>query len=174
MLLKAVGSTLERLQRPTDFPCYAAANVVHRLQSLRCDMLTLSEAPAPRGTRVMEVPTAAPVFECQFCGQVFATLHMVKSHEGKVFATLHMVKSHEGKVYRNAGLRRQVTAAADSTTAAGHTAGIVPDIAAAESQPAEAVAASATLPARRDASAITGDRPVSADPNGVDVGGTAH
>ena len=47
-------------------------------------MLTLSEAPAPRGTRVMEVPTAAPVFECQFCGQVFATLHMVKSHEGKV------------------------------------------------------------------------------------------
>ena len=81
MLLKAVGSTLERLQRPTDFPCYAAAHVVHRLHSLRCDMLTLSEAPAPRGTKVMEVPTAAPVFECQFCGQVFATLHMVKSHE---------------------------------------------------------------------------------------------
>ena len=148
----------------------------------------------------MEVPTAAPVFECQFCGQVFATLHMVKSHEGKVhkhtaptqqlpnvsyfssgglpqcrfcgetFARWWHLKRHV-QHNRCAGLRRQVTAVADSTTAAGHTAGIVPDIAAAESQPAEAVAASATLPARRDASAITGDRPVSADPNGVDVGG---
>ena len=47
-------------------------------------MLALSEAPAPPGTRVVEVPAAAPVFECQFCGQVFATLHMVKSHEGKM------------------------------------------------------------------------------------------
>ena len=200
MLLKAVGSTLERLQRPTDFPCYAAAHVVHRLHSLRCDMLTLSEAPAPRGTKVMEVPTAAPVFECQFCGQVFATLHMVKSHEGKVhkhtaptqqlpnvsyfssgglpqcrfcgetFARWWHLKRHVQN-NRCAGLRRQVTAVAASATAAGHPTGIAPDSAAAESQPAETAAASATLSARRDASAITGDHPVSAGPNGVDVGG---
>ena len=173
--------------------------LLHRLHSLRCDMLALSEAPAPRGTRVVEVPAAAPVFECQFCGQVFATLHMVKSHEGKMhkhtaptqqlpnasyfssgglpqcrfcgetFARWTHLKRHVNQ-NRCAGLRRQVTTIADSTTAAGHTAGIVPDIAAAECQPAEAVAASAILPARRDVSATIGDRQVSADPDGVDVG----
>ena len=199
MLLKAVGSMLERLAYPTDFPCYAAENVVHRLHSLRCDMLALSEAPAPRGTRAVEVPAAAPVFACQFCGQVFATLHMVKSHEGKMhkhtaptqqlpnasyfssgglpqcrfcgetFARWTHLKRHVNQ-NRCAGLRRQVTTIADSTTAAGYTAGTAPDIAAAECQPAEAVAASATLPAQRDVSATIGDRQVSADPDGVDVG----
>ena len=94
--------------------------------------------------------------QCRFCGETFARWWHLKRH----------VQNN-----RCAGLRRQVTAVAASATAAGHPTGIAPDSAAAESQPAETAAASATLSARRDASAITGDHPVSAGPNGVDVGG---
>ena len=84
MVLKALGSMLTRIALPSDFPCYAAVDIQHRLQALRGNMVALSEAPAERGCQLLAVPDNAPVFECQFCGQRFATLHMVKSHEGKM------------------------------------------------------------------------------------------
>ena len=84
MVLKALGSMLIRIALPSDFPCYAAEDIQHRLQALRGNMVALSEAPAERGCQLLAVPDNAPVFECQFCGQRFATLHMVKSHEGKM------------------------------------------------------------------------------------------
>ena len=84
MVLKALGSMLARIALPSDFSCYAAEDIQHRLQALRGNMMTLCEAPAERGCQLTAVPDNAPVFECQFCGQRFATLHMVKSHEGKM------------------------------------------------------------------------------------------
>ncbi|CAE7357022.1 RTase, partial [Symbiodinium sp. KB8] len=82
LVLKAIGSMLDRANTHTDFPCFAVEDVMHRLRALRCNMISFSEAPAPRGMRLTEVPASAPVFTCQICGQHFATLHQVKNHEG--------------------------------------------------------------------------------------------
>ena len=84
LVLKAIGSMLDRANAPTDFPCFAVEDVMHRLRALRCNMISFSEAPAPRGMRLTEVPASAPVFTCQICGQQFATLHQVKNHEGRM------------------------------------------------------------------------------------------
>ena len=84
LVLKAIGSMLDRASAPTDFPCFAVEDVMHRLRALRCNMISFSEAPAPRGMRLTEVPASAPVFTCQICGQQFATLHQVKNHEGRM------------------------------------------------------------------------------------------
>ena len=75
---------LDRANASTDFPCFVVEEVMHRLRALRCNMISLSEAPAPRGMRLTEVPASAPVFTCQICGQHFATLHQVKNHEGRM------------------------------------------------------------------------------------------
>ena len=84
LVLKAIGSMLDRASTRTDFPCFAVEEVMHRLRALRCNMISLSEAPAPKGMRLTEVPDSAPVFTCQICGQQFATLHQVKNHEGRM------------------------------------------------------------------------------------------
>ncbi|OLQ04150.1 hypothetical protein AK812_SmicGene12812 [Symbiodinium microadriaticum] len=84
LVLKAIGSMLDRATVPTDFPCFANEDVMHRLRALRCNVISLSEAPIPRDIRPTEVPPGAPVFTCQICGQHFATISQVKSHEGKM------------------------------------------------------------------------------------------
>ncbi|CAE7494426.1 Pol, partial [Symbiodinium sp. KB8] len=61
LVLKAIGSMLYRATAPTDFPCFANEDVMHRLRALWCNMISLSEAPelTMTGAATMAPPVAA-------------------------------------------------------------------------------------------------------------------
>ena len=88
VLIKQVSGMLERQAVETRLPSFGQDSLLGRLRRLQTDLLSLRPeekpaAPETAACSLQEMPQDTPQFACQVCGQVFPTLHQVKTHEGR-------------------------------------------------------------------------------------------